>query len=164
MKGLRIKQLPGESFIDLEPVDDALETDYLKLEINGWSSKGNMTSSILLDLEQTSKLFNYLKNYLDEKQELLEKYRENVKQVELVLRNVYKDARNSKLVTLNHIKSLSNIKAPIVALLAKDLQVPAYEIPMIIENNPLPFALLKKHYRTCWESLLSVPYPMDLEI
>ncbi|HWV74216.1 MAG TPA: hypothetical protein VN040_21000 [Pseudosphingobacterium sp.] len=78
------------------------------------------------------------------------------------MKNVYQETKNGGKVTYQHIMDLSKIGTPIIALLAKDFYVPANEVLVIVKNNPLPFVLLNKHYKTCWESVLAEPMPLNI--
>jgi len=165
MKGLRIRQSSGKSYLDVESnEEDRQKTNYLKVTIKEWSGESEIVASVHLDLEQSSELLEYLKSYLDERKELLELQQSKARQTRALLLNIYHDANRKGLVTFEHIKNLSQLKTPIVALLAKDLHVPASEIPLIIEHTPLPFALLKKHFKMCWEAVLTEPCPVNLTV
>lgn len=160
MKDLRIKQLSGKSFIALESLnDDHVRNNHLLASITEWSGEGEKACNIYLNVEQIKELFEYLKKYLDEKNEVLNLHREDIKERKQILKNVYQETKNDGQVTYQHIVDLSKIGTPIIALLAKDFHVPANEVLAIVKNSPLPFALLNKHYRTCWESVLTEPVP-----
>jgi hypothetical protein len=162
MKDLRIKQTPGKSFIDLKPTkDDHIRQNNLLLSVNEWSGEGSKVCSIYLNIEQTSVLYEYLKSFLEEKGEVLAYHHQEIKEKKRMLNDVYEESKDSGLITSGQINNLSKIGVPIVSLLAKDLQVPAHEIIAIAESNPLPFALLNKHFRTCWESVLTEPLPSN---
>jgi hypothetical protein len=163
MKGLRIKQVAGRSFIELDPLnEDHIRNDHLLASISEWSGEGAKSCNVYLNIEQTKELFEYLRKYLDEKNEVLALHRENIREKKRVLKNVYQEAKNAGKVTYQHITDLSKIGTPIIALLAKDFYVPADEVLVIVKNNPLPFALLNKHYKVCWESVLAEPMPLNI--
>ncbi|MFC6099781.1 hypothetical protein [Olivibacter domesticus] len=163
MKGLRIKQKAGKSFIELDPLnDDHVRKNHLLTSISEWSGEGEKSCNIYLNVEQTKELFEYLRRYLDEKNEVLALHREGVIEQKKILKSVYQETKNSGKVTYQHLTDLSKIGAPIIALLAKDFHVPASEVLFIAKNNPLPFALLNKHYKVCWESVLTEPIPINI--
>lgn len=162
MKDLRIKQTPGKSFIDLRPTnEDHIRQNNLLLSVNEWSGEGNKVCSIYLNIEQTNELYEYLKSFLEDRSEVLAYHHQEIKEKKRMLKDVYQESKDSGLVTSGQIGTLSKIGVPIVSLLAKDLQVPANEIFTIAESSPLPFALLNKHFRTCWESVLAEPLPVN---
>ena len=163
MKGLRIRQVTGKSFIELDPLnEDHVRNNHLLASISEWSGEGEKSCNVCLNIEQTKELFEYLRKYLDEKNEVLALHRENVAGKRKILRNVYQETKNGGKVTYQHITDLSKIGTPIIALLAKDFYVPANEVLAIVKNNPLPFVLLNKHYKTCWESVLAEPVPLNI--
>lgn len=165
MKGLRIKQKPGKSFIDLEPTDDDhVRQNSLLVSINEWSGEGSKVCSVYLNIEQMQELYEYLDGILKERTAILVNHKERIKEKKLLLRDVYITARDSGVITFEQISNLSAIGAPIISLLAKDFQVPASEIEMIAKNTPLPFALLNKHFRACWEAVVVEPIPHDMSI
>ncbi|MEH6307426.1 hypothetical protein RYH73_17385 [Olivibacter sp. CPCC 100613] len=162
MKDLRIKQTPGKSFIDLKPTnDDHVRQNNLLLSVNEWSGEGNKVCSVYLNIEQTSALYEYLRSFLEERSEALAYHHLEIKEKRSILKDVYQESKDSGLITSSQINNLSKIGVPIVSLLARDLQVPAQEIVEIAESNPLPFALLNKHFRACWESVLTEPFPAN---
>ncbi|WP_134091921.1 hypothetical protein [Olivibacter sp. XZL3] len=162
MKDLRIKQTPGKSFIDLKATaDDHIRENNLALSVHEWSGEGNKVCCIYLNIEQTNELYEYLKTFLEERSEALADHHREVKEKRLLLKRVYRESKDSGLVTGEQINSLGRIGVPIISLLAKDLQVPANEILTIVESGPLPFALLNKHFRACWESVLEEPLPSN---
>lgn len=162
MKDLRIKQTPGKSFIDLKPTaDDHIRENNLSLSVHEWSGEGNKVCCIYLNIEQTNELYEYLKTFLEERSEALAHHHQEVKEKRHLLKKIYQESKECGLVTSDQISSLSRIGVPIISLLAKDLQVPANEIVTIAESGPLPFALLNKHFRACWESVLAEPLPAN---
>lgn len=160
MKELRIKQVRGKSYMDLKPTsEDHIRENNLILSVNEWSGEGNKMCSIYLNIGQINEFCEYLKSFLEQKSEVLANHHQEIREKKYTLRDIYQESRDSGLITVNQIRVLSRMGVPIVSLLAKDLQVPANEIFNITEGSPLPFALLHKHFRACWESVLTEPFP-----
>jgi|GEM_PF-1252886 len=165
MKGLRIKQKSGKSFIDLEPTDDNhVRQNSLLVSVNEWSGEGSKVCNVYLNIEQIHELHEYLRGILKERNEILENYKKKIKERKRLLRDVYQASKDSGLVTHEQINNLSAIGAPVISLFARDLHVPASEIEVIAKNSPLPFALLNKHFKACWESVLAEPIPLDITV
>jgi hypothetical protein len=156
MKPIRIKQRQGKSHIDLEPFGgEGVFSNQLNISVSQWSSDGVKSANVKLDLLGVKQLLEYLERYVDERKDELAGLESKRMLKRSRARRIFETVADSGRLTQEQVLDLKELGAPIIALLAKDLSVPANEVTAILAANPLPSAFLKKHYDNCLEHIMN---------